>query len=728
MEYSVFPLLALVQHLIINHDIIFNINAFNPKADIEYKRFLTIVFLFFVVDTAWGLFDAWHLHDLLYVSTVVHYLLTTLTVIFWCNYVMKYIDTGRISTRVIKALAAVVFTSCLVMIVANFFTSIFFDIDGDGVYHMYWGRYLTFIFQIMLVFDITALSAWKISISESGSRRRYISIFIFGILSLISIVAQIYHPHLPYYTIGLMLGTSMLHTFVQEDERDEVSGQLLKNEKRLKEAMDIITSSDMGVWNITLADGLPPSMEADAKMKELLGIPDKNITGEEIYRMWYSGIDKDALVSVQNSVDRMLQGFKDENTYKWHHPVLGERYVRCGGTSAKIPGGYLISGYHYDVTDQKKNEIRANLIISSFAQSYSFINYILMNEGTYITYKGNVNLRAEVNKALNIRDINECLDFICDNLILGVDHDRIKTFADLRTINERMKDKLRIEEQFKAYDGRWYAWSYVVSDRNDDGSIKHLLWAIRKIDDEKQIELQQKKLLDDSIAANKAKTLFLQNMSHEIRTPLNAMFGFSQLLGMPDGTWSEEEREEYNKFIFNSYNMLDMLIGDILDIADSESGNYHIEMGSVLVNAACRNAMMSVEYRKPSSVKLYYTSEVDDDYTALSDGRRIQQVIINYLTNACKHTSKGEIHLHCSLSEHPGRLTFSVTDTGTGVPADKADFIFNRFTKLDNFVQGSGLGLNICQMVASKMGGEVYLDKSYTGGARFVFVIDAVRA
>lgn len=728
MEYSVFPLLALVQHLIINHDIFFNINAFNPKADIEYKRFLTIVFLFFVVDTAWGLFDAWHLHDLLYVSTVVHYLLTTLTVIFWCNYVMKYIDTGRISTRVIKALAAVVFTSCLVMIVANFFTSIFFDIDGDGVYHMYWGRYLTFIFQIMLVFDITALSAWKISISESGSRRRYISIFIFGILSLISIVAQIYHPHLPYYTIGLMLGTSMLHTFVQEDERDEVSGQLLKNEKRLKEAMDIITSSDMGVWNITLADGLPPSMEADAKMKELLGIPDKNITGEEIYRMWYSGIDKDALVSVQNSVDRMLQGFKDENTYKWHHPVLGERYVRCGGTSAKIPGGYLISGYHYDVTDQKKNEIRANLIISSFAQSYSFINYILMNEGTYITYKGNVNLRAEVNKALNIRDINECLDFICDNLILGVDHDRIKTFADLRTINERMKDKLRIEEQFKAYDGRWYAWSYVVSDRNDDGSIKHLLWAIRKIDDEKQIELQQKKLLDDSIAANKAKTLFLQNMSHEIRTPLNAMFGFSQLLGMPDGTWSEEEREEYNKFIFNSYNMLDMLIGDILDIADSESGNYHIEMGSVLVNAACRNAMMSVEYRKPSSVKLYYTSEVDDDYTALSDGRRIQQVIINYLTNACKHTSKGEIHLHCSLSEHPGRLTFSVTDTGTGVPADKADFIFNRFTKLDNFVQGSGLGLNICQMVASKMGGEVYLDKSYTGGARFVFVIDAVRA
>ncbi|MBQ0021042.1 MAG: HAMP domain-containing histidine kinase, partial [Bacteroidales bacterium] len=106
-----------------------------------------------------------------------------------------------------------------------------------------------------------------------------------------------------------------------------------------------------------------------------------------------------------------------------------------------------------------------------------------------------------------------------------------------------------------------------------------------------------------------------------------------------------------------------------------------------------------------------------------SDGRRIQQVLINYLTNACKNTREGEIHLHCSVTENPGKVTLSVADTGPGVPKEKADMIFNRFTKLNEFVQGSGLGLNICQTIANKLQGEVYLDTLYTNGARFVFVI-----
>ena len=131
-----------------------------------------------------------------------------------------------------------------------------------------------------------------------------------------------------------------------------------------------------------------------------------------------------------------------------------------------------------------------------------------------------------------------------------------------------------------------------------------------------------------------------------------------------------------------------------------------------------------MEYRVPQGVRLYFTSEIPDSHHVTSDGKRIQQVLVNYLTNACKHTTEGEIHLHCSVSEHPGKLTFSVTDTGIGVPKDKAELIFKRFIKLNQFAQGSGLGLNICLMIADKLGGKVYLDKEYTGGARFVFVID----
>jgi len=106
-----------------------------------------------------------------------------------------------------------------------------------------------------------------------------------------------------------------------------------------------------------------------------------------------------------------------------------------------------------------------------------------------------------------------------------------------------------------------------------------------------------------------------------------------------------------------------------------------------------------------------------------TDEQRLQQVLINFLTNAEKHTEKGEIHLHCSLTEYPDRITFSVSDTGPGIPADKMDSVFERFKKLDEFKQGSGLGLNICRTIAERLHGEVKVDKSYTNGARFLLIL-----
>lgn len=230
-------------------------------------------------------------------------------------------------------------------------------------------------------------------------------------------------------------------------------------------------------------------------------------------------------------------------------------------------------------------------------------------------------------------------------------------------------------------------------------------------------------MLKQNIEANKSKSEFLQNMTHEIRTPLNAMFGFAQLLSLPDGSFSDEEKSDYFNYINNSFNMLSMLIDDVLDLADADHGNYRVVTEAVNVNNVCRTAMQMAEIRVQPGVNLYFTTEISDDYTITSDSRRIQQVLINYLTNACKHTMEGEIHLHCSTTENAGKLTFSVTDTGEGIPAEMAEDIFERYRKLNENVQGSGLGLNICSIIAEKLNGEVKLDTSYTGGARFLFIL-----
>ncbi|MCQ2111186.1 MAG: HAMP domain-containing histidine kinase [Bacteroidaceae bacterium] len=503
-----------------------------------------------------------------------------------------------------------------------------------------------------------------------------------------------------------------------------VMADMLKMQE-LEDMRNIMAASQMGTWHIFLNNDRPPRMTTDRKMRELLGIPfDARLTDEETYNSWYSRIDPTALQSVKESVQQMIDGQRSENTYKWIHPVLGERYVRCGGTAAPVPGGHVLSGYHYDVTDQVKKEHRSTLIINSLASSYDFLCYIRFNgDNQFSSFTEGIYGDGKFSDQHRFIDVKEAIRISCEEHVADAHKEEMMQFADLSTVDSRMEHRNVLINQFKDENLVWYEWSYIVADRNSDGSIKHLIWAVRKIDDEKQAELRRQRMLEDTIAANKAKTMFLQNMSHDIRTPLNAMYGFAQLLGLPDGSWTEDEKCQFNGYISNSFNVLEMLIGDIIDIADSEHGHYRIEIAPVTVNDVCRNAIKSVEFRVSDGINLYYTSELPDDYQIQSDGIRIQQVLINYLTNASKYTQKGEIHLHCSDTEHPGWLSFSVADTGKGVPADKAEIIFNRFTKLNEYVQGSGLGLNICQMIAEKLNGRVYLDKSYTRGARFIFEI-----
>lgn len=224
--------------------------------------------------------------------------------------------------------------------------------------------------------------------------------------------------------------------------------------------------------------------------------------------------------------------------------------------------------------------------------------------------------------------------------------------------------------------------------------------------------------------ANAAKTRFVQNMSHEVRTPLNAIVGFSQLLSLPDGSFPEEEKEEFAGHIVNNTKMLTMLLDDILNTSAMDSGNYSITYEEGECGFMCQAAISSAEHRLQPGVTMRYEPAFEGPFTFTTDPRRTQQILINLLTNACKHTTQGEIVLGCSLEENPGEVTFSVTDTGPGIPDEQAEHIFDRFTKLNEFVQGTGLGLSICRDIAGRMGGRVYLDTTYKkGGARFVFVL-----
>ncbi len=227
--------------------------------------------------------------------------------------------------------------------------------------------------------------------------------------------------------------------------------------------------------------------------------------------------------------------------------------------------------------------------------------------------------------------------------------------------------------------------------------------------------------------ADEAKTRFVQNMSHEVRTPLNAIVGFSQLLSLPDGSFSPEEKDEFAGHIINNTKMLTMLLDDILNASAMDSGMYRITYEDGEVGFMAEAAISSSEHRLQPGVRMYYSPESTKPFTFRTDPRRVQQILINLLTNSCKHTPSGEICLSSSLSETPGYVTYTVTDTGSGIPADQAEKIFDRFAKLNEFVQGTGLGLSICRDIAQRMGAKVWLDTTYNaGGARFKFAVPVV--
>lgn len=215
------------------------------------------------------------------------------------------------------------------------------------------------------------------------------------------------------------------------------------------------------------------------------------------------------------------------------------------------------------------------------------------------------------------------------------------------------------------------------------------------------------------------KSAFLANMSHEIRTPLNAIVGFSSL--MQSEELSQEERAEYCDIVVNNSEMLLTLLNDILDISSLECGKIRFNYASEEIVQICQHALMTTAHTRQEGVEGRFECAVDS-FMLTTDAHRLSQILINLLTNAGKFTSEGSITLGVEIDKEHGEVLFSVTDTGPGIPLDKQEMVFNRFEKLEgNKKKGTGLGLAICRQIAVIIGGRIWVDPTYTGGARFIF-------
>ena len=235
----------------------------------------------------------------------------------------------------------------------------------------------------------------------------------------------------------------------------------------------------------------------------------------------------------------------------------------------------------------------------------------------------------------------------------------------------------------------------------------------------KRSQMRQEAMKEKAVQAIQRKNMFLSNMSHEVRTPLNAIVGFSAVLTDEDESFDDESRREFSEIIkVNSFQLL-KLINDILDFSDFENDNITFNIRTHDAVKLCNEVVETVMALRKLEVEMRF----DTDLSVLmldTDDARLRQVLINLLVNATKFTEQGSIVLELKMVD-AGTALFSVTDTGCGIPPEKQHLIFERFEKLNDFVQGSGLGLSICQLIVKYMNGKLWVDSGYTRGARFCF-------
>ena len=241
----------------------------------------------------------------------------------------------------------------------------------------------------------------------------------------------------------------------------------------------------------------------------------------------------------------------------------------------------------------------------------------------------------------------------------------------------------------------------------------------KKLKDELQeSESALREAKDRAEESSRLKSAFLANMSHEIRTPLNAIVGFSDVLA--SGGTSVDEQQGYVDIIKTNSDLLLRLINDILDVSRLEADRVTFTIEKCDVVPLCQQVLASVSQARKSENEFIF--ECDRESVDLrTDIQRLQQVIINLLSNADKFTRNGQITLKLEVDDEKRVATFSVSDTGTGIPLEKQKQVFERFEKLNEYVQGTGLGLSICKLTVEKWGGEIWVDSGYTDGARFVF-------
>jgi signal transduction histidine kinase/CheY-like chemotaxis protein len=738
MYYSMIGLLAVLTLLIVNQDILHNPRvSFDKPAWNVYRRFLFAVMAYYVMDILWGFLESRKLAGMLFANTTVYYVAMAVGVLFWAEFTVTYLEEKRRSGRVLVFVGRLISGLIALLSIINIFTPVLFTVTPECVYNPLPVRYVMLGCQIILLLSISGYAFISMLRLAGGDRkrRRYRILASFGFIMAALLFAQLWFPELPLYTIAYMLGTSMLHTFVADDDKEEYKrGQ--EEAEKIAEFTKTITSllNNMPGMAFTKDSKTGVYMACNQAFAEyahkenpegVIGLTDAEIFDPETAAHFV----KDDKVAASMSTPYIF--FEDVPDAVGNKRQLQTTKLKYRDSSGRL----CILGMCQDITDVIRirhenamskeayekavsSGLMYNHIAQTLARDYTDMYYVNCDTEEYIKYQRSNDGSRLLEMRRGWHFFSDCRAELAEQ-VYPDDREDFRQAMSRKTLMKTLSRKKTffMTLRMTAEAGPVYVSMKVSRMENDE---RFIIIGITNVDAEMRDAMAKSEALSAALSAaeqaGKDKTSFLANVSHEIRTPINAIIGLDTLALKRTGM--DSQTRGYLEKIGESSRHLLGLVNDILELSRIESG--HVALRKEAFSFSAMLDQINAEFRarcadKGLTYECRLLDEFDDSY--VGDDTMLKEVLTNILSNAVKYTEAGSVIMEVgreAADDDSSTLCFLIKDTGIGMDKDFIPGIFDPFSQDDSGRTGkfdsTGMGMAITKGIVELMNGSISVE------------------